>query len=78
MTTSTGALNEELRLNLSREDSDTFGGYVFSLLGLIPEDGSKPHVETDELIVDVDDIKDHQIVSARVRVLPREADEEES
>ena len=69
-------VNEKLKLSLSREDSDTFGGYVFSLLGLIPDDGSAPHVETDEIVVDVNDIKDHQVVSARVRVLPK-ADEDE-
>lgn len=70
-------VNDELKLNLSREDSDTFGGYIFSLLGLIPKDGETPTLETDGLIINVTAIKDHQVVSAEVKVLPKPEDGEE-
>jgi CBS domain containing-hemolysin-like protein len=70
-------VNDELKLNLSREDSDTFGGYIFSLLELIPKDGETPTLETDGLIINVTAIKDHQVVSAEVKVLPKPEDGEE-
>lgn len=40
---------------------DTFGGYVMSLLGIIPEDGSNVSVQTEDLNITVTDIKDHKI-----------------
>ena len=70
-------VNEELKLSLSREDCDTFGGYIFCLLGLIPDDGSRFTVESEELVIDVTEVEDHQIVSANVRLVPRSEDEDE-
>ena len=70
-------VNEELKLSLSREDCDTFGGYIFCLLGLIPDDGSQFTVESEELVIDVTEVEDHQIVSANVRLVPRTEDEDE-
>lgn len=68
-------VNDKLKLKLSREDSDTFGGYIFSLLGLIPEDGATPSLETDRLIINVNAIEDHQVVSADIKILPRPEDD---
>ena len=70
-------VNDMLKLRLSREASDTFGGYIFSILGLIPEDGATPTLETDRLIINVTAIEDHQVVSADVKVLPKSENDEE-
>ena len=56
-------------------DCDTFGGYLFSILGAIPEDGSVVDLETDRLAVKIDEIKDHRIERAIVTV--KEATENE-
>ncbi len=57
------------------EDYDTFGGFVFGLLGTIPNDGSTPELETSELHIQILEIKDHRLENAIVRLLP-ESDEE--
>jgi putative hemolysin len=49
------------------ESYDTFGGYVFTLLGRIPEDGEKPVLEDQGLSISVTKIKDRRLVSAIVR-----------
>jgi putative hemolysin len=51
------------------ESYDTFGGYVFTLLGRIPEDGEKPELEDQGLLISVTKIKDRRLVSATVRRL---------
>jgi putative hemolysin len=49
------------------ESYDTFGGYVFTLLGRIPEDGEKPELEDNGLSISVTKIEDRRLVSALVR-----------
>jgi putative hemolysin len=49
------------------EAYDTFGGYVFTLLGRIPEDGEKVEVADSGLSISVTKIKDRRLVSALVR-----------
>jgi putative hemolysin len=51
------------------ESYDTFGGYVFTVLGRIPEDGEKPELEDSGLSISVTKIKDRRLVSALVRRL---------
>ena len=51
-------VQEELGLALESEDYDTFGGYVFSVLGSIPEDGSTLTTETDRLTIKITSVKD--------------------
>ena len=63
-------VNSELSISLSSEDCDTFGGYIFCLLGLIPEDGSTFTLESDGLIINVNAVEDHQIISANVKFAP--------
>ncbi len=73
-------VNDELKLSLSKDDCDTFGGYIFCILGLIPEDGSTFTLESDGLIINVGEVEDHQIISATVKFAPKpegEEDEEE-
>ncbi len=59
-------INEALDLYIADEDYDTFGGYILSLLGEIPEDGSTFELETDELKIKVESVIDHTIDSTLV------------
>ena len=59
-------INEALDLHIADEDYDTFGGYILSLLGEIPEDGSTFELETDELKIKVESVIDHTIDSTIV------------
>lgn len=67
---------EELQVSLiDSEEFDTFSGYVLHELESIPEDGAEVAIEIDRLHISAAKIKDHQVESAVVRVLP--ADESE-
>ena len=59
-------LSKELGIIFPEEEYDTFGGFVFDLLGTIPEDGSTPEVEGLGLVIKVTEIKDHRMESAIV------------
>lgn len=54
-------VEEELKIALDCEDCDTFGGYVFSVLGIIPEDGETLTAQTDILEICVTEVKEHRI-----------------
>ncbi|MDR2247531.1 MAG: hemolysin family protein, partial [Treponema sp.] len=47
-----------LKLKLPVDDYDTFGGYVFSLLGEIPEDGFRVDVDSDDLHIHIEEIRE--------------------
>ncbi len=70
-------VNEKLKLELDNEDFDTFAGYILSLLGTIPEDGSTPTVETDLLTIEVLEVNEHRIEKAAVTIKEVSAEEEE-
>jgi len=55
---------KQLGVTLPVEDYDTFAGFVFGLLGFIPEDGSTPELEAYGLTIKVLEIKDHQLEKA--------------
>jgi putative hemolysin len=63
---------EALNVELPAEDHDTFGGYVLACRGSLPEDGATFELDTDELHITVDTIKDHRIESAVVQVMHSE------
>ena len=67
----------ELSVSFEAEDCDTFGGYIFGLLGEIPDDGSQPELETDDMIIKVESIVDHRLESAFVTVKERPVDEDD-
>jgi len=52
---------------------DTFGGFVFTLLGRVPDDGETCELtytdETGELFITVTEVKDHRLMSALVRLV---------
>ncbi len=56
----------QLRVELPENDYDTFGGFVFGLLGSIPEDGSTPELEEYGLQIKVTEIKNHRLHTAVV------------
>ncbi len=65
-------VNDALALELDDEDYDTFGGYVLSLLGAIPEDDTTFTVEDDLLEVRVTGVKEHRIEKTLVRKKQRQ------
>ena len=77
-----GALLEEIEEELSisladSEEFDTFSGYVLHELESIPEDGAEVSIEIDRLHISAAKIKDHQVESAVVRVLPAKEEKTE-
>ena len=67
----------ELGVTFETEDCDTFGGYIFGLLGEIPDDGTQLDLETDELTIKVESVADHRIESTLVTVKPKPVDEDD-
>lgn len=67
----------ELGVTFETEDCDTFGGYIFGLLGEIPDDGAQFDLETDELTIKVESVADHRIESTLVTVKPKPVDEDD-
>lgn len=58
---------EELDVHLPITEYDTFGGYVFGELGSIPPDGSKLKMETPELSILIENVREHRVETAVVR-----------
>jgi putative hemolysin len=66
----TAALDEvagELEIELPVEDYDTFAGFVFGLLGYIPEDGNMAELETPVLNIKILEIQERRLEKALVR-----------
>ena len=70
-------LAEALGVTFETEDCDTFGGYIFGLLGEIPDDGSQFELETDDLSIKVESVVDHRIDSTTVIVKEKPKDDDE-
>ncbi len=58
----------ELGVPIDTDEHDTFNGLVFSVLGTVPQDGTCVEVETDKLIINVEEISEHRVKSAIVRL----------
>ncbi len=61
-----GEVVGQLGISLPEDDYDTFGGFVFGMLGYIPEDGSTPEIDGYGLHIKVTEIKEHQMEKAVV------------
>ncbi len=70
-------VEEELKIALDCEDCDTFGGYVFSVLGIVPEDGETLTADTDILEISVTEVKEHRIEKTVVRIKESKKNDEE-
>lgn len=57
-----------LGVSLPVEEYETFNSFVFSLLGMIPSDGSTPELEACGLTIKVTQIRGHRLESAVVRL----------
>ncbi|MBQ4650577.1 MAG: HlyC/CorC family transporter [Firmicutes bacterium] len=57
---------EMLGVHLPSEEYDTFGGYVISELGTIPEDGTSVSFETEQLIIKIENMNAHRVDSVIV------------
>jgi putative hemolysin len=62
-------VSEKLGIALPEEDYDTFGGFVFGLLGTVPDDGSTPELEGYGLLIKVTEIRNHRLEKAVVALL---------
>jgi putative hemolysin len=59
---------QEFGVPLPVDRYDTFSGFVFSLLGGIPEDGSQAELEEGELKIKVLVVREHRLEKALVRI----------
>ncbi|MBR3766885.1 MAG: HlyC/CorC family transporter [Clostridia bacterium] len=66
-------VEEELALSLDSEEVDTFGGYVFSVLGIVPEDGETLSAETELLSISIIEVKEHRIEKTIVKLKEKKA-----
>ena len=72
-------VTEALGVEFDTEECDTFGGYIFGLLGEVPDDGTNLDIitETDDLIIKTESVVDHHIESTLVTVKERVADDDD-
>lgn len=56
----------ELKVKLPIDEYETFSGYIFGIYCNIPKDGESFSIETDDLIIDVTEIKLHTVKSCIV------------
>jgi putative hemolysin len=59
------------------EEYGTFGGFVFSLLGRIPEDGEEPEIEAAGLYIKALEIREHRLEKSLVRLTEAPPSQEE-
>ncbi|WKY45749.1 hemolysin family protein [Eubacteriaceae bacterium ES2] len=62
----------QLAITFSDEHFNTFGGWVFNRLGIIPEDGSTPEIQYNGFNIMVTKLKEHRLISAVVNRIENE------
>jgi putative hemolysin len=67
-------VGKALGVSLPADDYDTFGGYVFSILGEIPEDGSTAELQDSGLVIKVEEVKERHLETAMVRLAEETGD----
>jgi putative hemolysin len=65
-------VSKQIGVILPEDEYDTFGGFVFGMLGYVPEDGSTPELEAYDLNIKILRITDHQIEKAVVCQMQKE------
>jgi putative hemolysin len=65
-------VQKALDITLPVQEYDTFGGFVFSLLGEVPGDGQKAELEDFGLHISIEEIRERRLETALVRVLETE------
>lgn len=71
-------VSEKIGYDFKNDDCDTFGGYVSSIIGRIPDDGESFTCENDDFIIDVQNVKKHVIVSAVITPKIKTQEEEKN
>jgi putative hemolysin len=66
-----------LSIDFEDEECDTFGGYIFGLLGAVPDDGTTCDVETERLSIHVESVVDHRIEQTTVLLKPAPEEDED-
>ncbi|GHU96635.1 hemolysin [Spirochaetia bacterium] len=61
-------VEKALGRDLPVEEYETFSGFVFSLLGEVPEDGRTAELEAYGLVIRIEEVKDHRLETAIVRI----------
>ena len=59
-------VSTQLGVQLPVDEYETFGGFVFGILGTVPEDGSTPEIEEFGLAIRISKIRGHRLISAVV------------
>ena len=71
-------IEDALGVSMDSEDSDTFTGYVFEQIGMIPEDGAQSiDLDLPDFRIHVSRIEDHQVAEATVQKKEKKKEEEE-
>jgi len=70
-------VEEELGIPLNSEDVDTLGGYILSVLGAIPADGSTVETSTDDLDIEIISVAEHRIEKA-ILTLKQKSEKDEA
>lgn len=70
-------LQEVLQIEFDDEDVSTFGGWITSVLGRLPEQGEQVVLEDVGLSLTIDEVNRRRIISATVRKIVRAEDPEE-
>lgn len=68
-------VEEAIGVKFEDSDSDTVSGFVLGLYGSVPEDGSSFEVSTDNLNIQIEEIKDHKVGTAVITLKPEEEEE---
>lgn len=66
--TSLDEVEKQLSVTLPTEEYDTFGGFIFGILGAVPADGSQFEVEFERLKIHVTQVREHHIKKTIVTV----------
>lgn len=71
-------LNEEAKINLESESSETIGGFIIDILGEIPQEGDKNReVSFENYLFTILSVKERRIEKVKVQILPEKPEEPE-
>ena len=65
-------VQKELNIPLPVQDYDTFGGYLLSSYGSVPDDGEQFDIHFDHMDVTVKEMKNHRVMETIVNVIQNE------
>jgi len=69
-------VSEQLEIELPVDEYETFGGFVFGNLGMIPDDGSTPELDACDLHIRIQEVAEHKLIRALVCKLEKPAEDE--